>query len=205
MAYVEVSDIKAFLEIESNADDTIIENLIEASKKVIDEHCGRTFESWGDINEHGHRHTIYRYTPLPQKYGGDILADGLTLMLGDDCCEVHEVINGDNVVIPSTEYITLPANVSPKYAIKLRQSSTYRWTYSIHPEQSVRVEGVFAFSMHAPEDIIQASRLLVKYFYTTRADSSDSDRTIVSGGVTMTPSQIPKSVLSILKPYVRLS
>lgn len=198
MAYTTAADMKTFMEISSNDDNALITTMISQAQKIIDAYCKRTFE-YGNA-------TVHKFTPLPVNYGGDILMDGLTLMFDTDCCSVSSVVNGDGTAIASSEYVLLPANLTPSYGLQLKRLSNVRWTYSDSPEQSIQVTGKWSFSETAPADIVYATQKLVKYIYTSRANSQDADRDVVStDGVVIAQSRIPKDVLSIINPYKRYS
>lgn len=198
MAYTTAADVKTFMEISSNDDNSLLTTMIAEAQKIIDTYCNRTFE-YGTA-------TVRKFTPLLVNYGGDVLMDGLTLMFDTDCCAITTVTNGDGTVISSSDYVLLPANSTASYGIQLKRVSNVRWTYSDSPEQSVQITGKWSFSETAPSNIVYATKKLVKYMYTSRANSADTDRDVLSPeGVVIAQSRIPKDVLSIINPYRRFS
>jgi hypothetical protein len=198
MAYTTNTAVKTFMEITSADDDALLTTMIAEAQKIIDTYCDRTFE-YGNAD-------VHKFTPLTVNYGGDLLQDGLTLMFDTDCCQITTVTNGDGTVISASDYVLLPANRVPSYGIQLKANSSVRWTYNDSPEQSVQITGKWSYSATAPANIVYATKKLVKYMYTSRANSADTDRDVVStDGVVLAQAQIPKEVLRIINPYRRLS
>jgi len=89
-------------------DDTVLEKLIQAASRYIDNKSLRTF----------HPRIETRNYDIP---------DSEELRLDDDLLEVTQFLNGDDTTISSSDYILLPANHYPKYAIKLRPATTVYW------------------------------------------------------------------------------
>lgn len=96
------------------ADDGVIEMLLRAGSRYIDTQTQRQFVPYAET----------RYFDVPS--GDDI--DSRMLQLGDDLLEIIEVVNGDGVTIPSTQYYPYPRNKSPHYGIRLRDNSTFYWS-----------------------------------------------------------------------------
>jgi hypothetical protein len=198
MAYVSASDMKTFLEITSSDDDALFTSLIAAASRAVDRMTNRTFEA--------STATTRKFTPLPQRYGGSIQNDGRTLMFDEDLCALTSIVNGDGNTIPNTEYYLLAPNSTVYYGVALKMLSTYNWTYTGSPEQSVLITGKWAYSETCPADIALAVKKIVKHFYTSRAAESDSDRDVLSAdGVVIAASKIPSSVTKLVSPYRKLS
>jgi len=202
MAYITVSGLKESMGITESSEDALLATIITMATDAVNEYTGRTFEPAGAQGGH---HTHY-YTPLPRRYGGDIDdSDGRTLWLHYDLAEVQSVVNGNGVTIPSGEYVTLPYNLTPWYAIQLKRGSTYSWTYSgISPERTVQITGKWCYSLEAPGSVQMAMYKLCSYYYRGRADGQ-SDRDVLStDGVVLAAARIPTDVQSLLRPYRRL-
>ena len=198
MAYVSVADMKTFLEITSSSDDALLADIIEAASRAVDRMVNRTFEA--------STNTTRKFTPLPQRYGGNIQSDGRTLMFDEDLCALTSITNGDGNVIPSTEYYLVAPNSTVYYGVALKTLSTYNWTYTGSPEQSVLITGKWAYSETCPANVAMAVKKIVKHFYTSRSAESDSDRDVLSAdGVVIAASKIPASVTKLMSPYVRRS
>lgn len=198
MAYVSVADMKTFLEITSSSDDALLADMIESASRTVDHMVNRTFEATTT--------TTRKFTPLPQWYGGNIQSDGRTLMFDEDLCALTSITNGDGNVIPSTEYYLVAPNSTVYYGVALKTLSTYNWTYTGSPEQSVLITGKWAYSETCPANVAMAVKKIVKHFYTSRSAESDSDRDVLSAdGVVIAASKIPASVTKLMSPYVRRS
>jgi hypothetical protein len=202
MAYITVSGLKSYMGITESTEDALLGIIITMATDAVDDYTGRTFEPTGTQGGH---HTHY-YTPLLQRYGGDLdNSDGRTLWLNQDLAELQSVVNGDGVTIPSGEYVTLPYNLTPWYAIRLKRGSNYSWTYSgISPERTILITGKWCYSLEAPGSIQLAMYKLCSYLYRGRADGQ-SDRDVLStDGVVLAAARIPTDVQSLLRPYRRL-
>jgi hypothetical protein len=93
-------------------DDAVIEGIIEAASRHIDNVTGRTF----------YPRVETRYYDTPSNTENDRV-----LWLDDDLLEMITVTNGDDTTLASTEYNLYPLNAYPKYAIRIKQSSDYYW------------------------------------------------------------------------------
>ena len=202
MAYITTAELKDFLDITDADDDAVLDAIILSAQAAIDRYTKRTFEPSGPQGGH---HT-HNFTPLPRRYDGD-LDDGNPRMLwfNDDVSEILSVVNGNGVTIPSTEYVTRPLNQTPYYAIELKRSSAYAWTYTGSPEGAVQITGKYCFSLEAPDDVKMAMYKLCKAWYNGRADSTGDRDVLSTDGVVLVQSKIPSDVTALLKPYVRLS
>lgn len=94
-------------------DDTVIEHLLKAASRHLDSNTARHFIPYIET----------RYFDVPASDSVDPRA----LKLDDDLLEVITLTNGDNTVIPSTEYTLRPRNQSPYSAIRLVDNSTFYW------------------------------------------------------------------------------
>ncbi len=90
-------------------DDSVISAIVEGISRWIDEQCGRTF----------YPRIETRYFNVPE--------DRL-LIVDDDLLAVTTLTNGDDSVTASTEYNLEPRNVSPAWAIKIKDTSSDIWT-----------------------------------------------------------------------------
>ncbi len=171
-------------------DDSVLEDIITAASRFIDQQTGRTF----------YARTETRSYDVP--YGSR------TLKLDDDLLTVTTFSNGNGDEITSSNYILLPANVSPKYAIRLTATSTVGWVTDSNnnSEQAIDVAGTWGFSASTPADIniacleisaAEAGRRLGKAF--------EMSSTITGAGVVMTPRGVPSSAMKTLMGYRRMS
>lgn len=128
--YTTIATVKAFLDITStnSTDDGVINDLITQTSRYIDDKTGRRFYPSVETRSFN--------TP-----------DGRELWLDDDLLSVTTLTNGDGDTIPSTEYILQPANYYPKYAVRLKQASTYYYETDDdgNTEQVIDVLGWWGF------------------------------------------------------------
>jgi hypothetical protein len=188
MAYCTISDVKSYLDIDSDADNTLIGELVEASQQMIDQFTRRTFEAEADTT---------RYFDYSEE-----CIDGYDLLLDADLCDITTVTNGDSVVVASGERTTLPRNDTPYYAIRLLSDSGVVWTYDDEWMDAISVVGKWAYSETAPNDVKRAAVRMASYMYRQK-DAQMYDVTAVEAGVVVKPLGIPLDVRMILKPYVR--
>lgn len=191
-AYATLAELRASPELKlavgETADNTLLQDLLDQVKQLIDTHTGRTFAASADSTRHF-----------------DALRDveGLTLYLKEDLCQITSVTNGDAVVVATNEYTTTPKDATPYWRIKLLGSSGKSWTYVTDPEDAIVIVGRWACSITAPDDIKRANIMGAAALYRMAA-SGDSDRPIVAGGgIVIAPSQLPATFWAILQPYVR--
>lgn len=186
MAYCTVEQVRAYIGTSKTVDDVLLQNFIERATARINSHCQRTFE----------RREETRYYDAVQD------VDGRLLILDDDLLSVTSVVNGDGTTVPASAYILLPANSSPKWAIKLKSSSAVSWTYVDDPEQAITVTGTWGYSAVAPDDIVHAAIRLTAWYYH-QADAPFETQGLPELGVVTVPSDMPPDIKALLAPYQR--
>lgn len=191
MAYATSAQVKTYIDLSSDTDDALIGDLITRATSVIDEYCGFAFEP-ADTDE-------------VRSFGLDD-AEGAYLYFDKPLAAVMAVTNNADASSPSTvassNYITLPRNETPYYAVKLLSSAGIEWTYTNDPESAITVQGSWCYSVTVPSDIQHAAVRLVSWMYRKRESQDSTDRPLLTGdGVTILPSQLPSDVTSILKRY----
>lgn len=199
MAYITATDLKNYMKINGNSDDTQLALFADRAQHVIKEYTHRVFE-WSGAG------TVKKFTPVSYLDGGD-LYDMYTLSLGlNEFFELTSITNGDGVAISTSDVVLLPQNITPKYAIRIKSSANVNWTYSTTIEESVSITAKWSYSATAPADIVQAALRIGAYLYRQRDGTPDSDRPIVSAdGVVLSAPRIPSDVLELLRPYRRRS
>lgn len=189
--YASLTDFKNFARISSSdaADDWVIENIIEAASRVIDNETRRTF--------YARTETHYYDVPV-----GDTL-----YIMDDDLLTVTTLTNGDATVLTTADYILKPNNATPKWAIKIKDSSSYTWeeTSAGNDEQAITIVGTWGWSATAPLDIKQACLEIAMSYYHRFGENSTSETTITTGGVVITPRDIPAGARAVLDNYVRFA
>lgn len=190
MAYASTATLKTYLGISETTDDTLLGTLLTAAQAMIDAHCRQTFEAAADTT---------RYFDPTQD------VQGRTLFLDMPLSAITSVTNGDSVAVTSGQYVKEPRNGSPWYRLTLKSDTAVAWTYTSAPENAIAIVGKWAYSESAPADIAQTTVRLAAYLYRQRDNTSDLDRTIAVGSNAMLlPSTLPKDIVTLLRPYVRL-
>jgi len=197
MAYTTTADLKAYMNITSSADDTQLGNAVTRAQALVDSFTHRTFEAAAD--------TTRTYTPLLFNDGGDLM-DYDTLYLSADLFSLTSITNGDGNSVTLSNVVLLPSNVKPAYGIKIKRGINLEWNYLVSPENAISVVGRFAYTTTAPADIVAATLRIAAYLYRQREGTPDSDRAILSAdGMVLASPQIPKDIITLLRPYVRRS
>lgn len=128
--YTTLAEYKTWPDIESTdaVDDGVIEKLIKSASRYIDSKTWRTFYPRVEAR-------LYD-TPSWR-----------SLLLDDDLLAILSITNGDLVALPNTEYLLDPPNDYPKYAIRIKQSSTYYWQLDADgdSEQVITVNAIWGY------------------------------------------------------------
>jgi hypothetical protein len=117
----------------SAADDLIIDDIIESASRYIDDTCGRRFFPYRQA----------RVYDKPEENQLELIADLL---------DIYSVTNGDLVGITAADYILLPANDPPYWAIKLRDTSSMVWEPNAagSDDQVITVDGLWSYRPFYP-------------------------------------------------------
>lgn len=132
-SYCLLADLKTYLGASASADDDLLQIMLDGATARIDSFCGRSFQAASD--------TTRTYDPTLDVYGG-------RLYLDEDLSYLTSVVNGDSVAI-TEDVFTNPRNVTPWYALGIKLSSSYYWTYLNDPENAISVTGRFAYMERA--------------------------------------------------------
>jgi len=192
--YLTIAEFKSYASILSvdGVDDVVITNLITAASRYIDKFTNRRF----------YASTETHYIDVPRNGN-----DRRMLYLDDDCLSVTTLTNGNTTVITSTYYHLLPLNSSPKYAIRLKDSSTYNWEPTSAGDRigAITVAGSWGYCSTTPGDIKQACYEMALAAYRRRSTigSGQMGGAILPSGVIVQPEDVSKTVMQILRGYVR--
>jgi hypothetical protein len=186
MMYASLVDLKTYLGISSTTDDALLTDLLERVTAAFESETGRVFE----------------VTTSTTKYF-DSEADvvGATLYI-DDCVSLTTVTNGDAAVITSTYYVTEPRNSTPYYAITLKASSGYAWTYTTDPQDAITISGKWGYSLKPPDDVVKAIIEWAAQSYRGK-DAQTIEAALAEQGVVAVQPGIPKAVLRVIQHYKR--
>jgi hypothetical protein len=187
--YTSLTEVKRYISTGQSTDDTLLQELITDCSREIDTYCQRQF--YGT--------TATRYFDAEQ----DVTER--TLFLDEDLQSVSALVNGDGETLSGSTYLLQPPNDTPKYAIKLKSSSSKSWTWYTDPENAISVTGVWGYVSGTvpPEDIKRACIRLVAWRYKQKSAPFETTG-LADLGQVVVPSAMPVDVVRMLKPYVRL-
>lgn len=109
--YATLAEVLANKAIKSTdqADDAFFEALIENTSRLIDQQTGRWF----------YPRIMTRTHDMP---------NSMELRLNADLLSITSISNGDATAVTSSQYVTMPHEDSPFWAIRLKPSSSISWT-----------------------------------------------------------------------------
>jgi hypothetical protein len=150
VAYATAADLRAYIGATATTDDTQLGNAVSRAQTEIERQTHRLFEAAADTTRY--------YTPLRRHdYLGDLEDDGRTLWLGADLCAITSITNGNATAVSLSDVVMVDKNITPFYAIRLKDSANIDWTFTGSPEYSISVVGRFAYSTTPPADIVNAT------------------------------------------------
>ncbi len=191
--YITLAEFKSYAKIVSvdGIDDAVISALISGASLYIDKFTGRRFSS----------NTETHLFDVPTGRDRNIL------FLDDDLLSITTLTNGDSTVITSGYYNLLPLNKSPKYAIRLKDSSSYAWepTSSGDYVGAISVAGAWGYAATAPADIKTACYEISMAAYKRRSTigSNQAPSVMTPAGLIIQPEDVSKQVVQILRGYIR--
>ena len=188
MAYTTTALVKTYLGISSSNDDTLIGALVVRGQAFIDKYVHRTFE-------------VASATAKVFDAVRDVTGACLYFNEGLELAETP-------TAVLNTDYVTLPANSGPFYALELLDSTSTVWTYAVNgnSQRALSVTGKWGYSVTAPDDIVQAATRLAGFLYRQREGNGELDRPIsVADGMVLLPARLPADIAAILEPYRRNS
>lgn len=192
MAYATKAQVKEYLGVlaGTTSEDDLLDSIIGRVQAFINSYTGRLFEAAEDTT---------------RKFDAkrDTSDNRLLLQFDHDLVSITSIMNGNGIAVNVGEYVLLPTNYTPKYAIRLKSSANKYWTYEDDPEEAITIVGRWCYSLTAPLDVEQAAVRLVSYIYRQKDNAGEFDRTILAGNSTLLPTQIPRDVLEYLQPYIR--
>jgi hypothetical protein len=181
--YTSWSTVKSYLAISGVTDDTLGATLVTRASAIIDRFCRRQFAAA----------TATRTFDVPA---------GETLWLDEDLLSVTALTNGDGVAVASSQYVLLPANATPKFAIRLRRTASVDWVGSsaTGDEQAISVQGSWGYSTTPPDDVVQAAIRLTAWLYKQR-DAPFGTTARPDVGIVEVPAALPEDVKALLLRY----
>ena len=197
MAYITTAEAKDYVGgITSSSDDALITAIIESTEVFVESYTGRDFKADSDstrtfdANDDVYGGTLY--------FDEDLAASPTTVKTNADASA------GGTTLTENTDFVVVPKNRTPYYALKLLGSSSETWTYTDDSELGITVLGPWGFSTTPPLDIVLAMKDIVKTVYRSRDSNVEAGNVILSSGMVITPAQIPKMTLETLSRYRKL-
>lgn len=169
----------------SQEDDAVIEDIIEAASRLIDDETGRTF----------YARTETRYYSIPE---------GRALCLDSDLLTVTTLTNGDGAALTTADYYLYPRNSAPYFEIRLKEASSKYWALDGdgNSEYVISVAGTWGYAATAPHDIRECCLQITNSVYRRRFGENVNATSIVTpAGVIVTPKDIPDMAYRIIQRY----
>lgn len=167
------------------ADDAEMTRILGAVSRWLDDKTGTNF--YGASETH--------YFDVPQ---------GRVIKFDEWLVSVTTLTNGDGTVLTTSDYLLLPYNSTPKYGVKLRDTSNYYWAASSTGswESVITLAGVWGYAASAPADIVQATLEISKIIYRRRMGENTSGiAQVTAAGVVITPQDVPPFVWDVIAYY----
>jgi len=190
MAYIELEDLKGYLDISITEDNPLIQEAIKAAQKFIEDQTHRVFEA----------------TTATKYYDRAALDDhnSTILHLDDDCLTVTELLNGDAdaTEITSDYYWLLHRNLGPPYrAIQLTTNDGYYWQWGV--DCWVEVTGTWGYTATPDSSIKEATKVLASFYYRAKDSQIFKTTAIPEAGVITIPQGVPTRIKNILESHTK--
>lgn len=187
--YTAKADVKAHVGIATadTSKDTLIDALITAFSRAIDNFCHRQFYAT----------TETRVFDCP---------DGDRLWLDRDLVSVTEMLNGDgDELVVGTDVLLWPYSGPPYRRLDIIAGSGAAFTYTTTPQQAISIEGSWGYAATTPTPIARACILWVADVIGRQGFEAVADAQIADERIKYTE-QIadapPPTVKAMLLPYV---
>lgn len=191
MAYLELEDLRGYLDIDIAGDNPLLQEAIEDAQQYIDSQTNRHFEAVTA--------TRYYDRSALDRWNGRLLN-----LYGQDLLTVTTLTNGDSAgtAIVAANYWLVPRNDGPPYhGILLKEDISDYWEWDI--DYWVSVAGTWGYSATVPDDIRRATAVLASFFYRQKDAAMFETTAIVESGAIAIPQGIPATVDRIIKRYRR--
>lgn len=198
MAYVVYERLKRYLGSQSDeaVDDDLLQEFITFSEDYINQETHRRFEAFTGTRRY--------HVGTPASWGDRLLSaetidNPRELILDEDLLSITTLQDQNGArTFAATDYVLLPTNEVPKYAILLIDDV---WEWVDTPLEAVIVTGTWGWSTTAPANIAMATRRLAAFLYRQK-DSQVFDTTAMfEGGVLSIPQGVPRIVQLIINRY----
>ena len=201
MAYVVAERLKRYLGLQADepVDNDLLEEFIAQAEGYIDQETHRHFEAVAKTRRY--------HVGTPRAWGDRLISaetidNPRELILDDDLLTITTLQDQQGArTFAASDYVLLPTNESPKYAILLIDAV---WEWVDTPLEAVIVTGEWGWSTTAPADIAMITRRLAAFLYRQK-DSQVFDTTAVfEGGVLTIPQGVPRIVQMVINRYRKM-
>jgi len=191
MSYLEVVELRDYLDVSITTDDPLLGMAIGAAQEYIDSQTNRHFEAETDT----------RYF---DRSALDPNNSRLLNLYDDDLLSVTTLTNGDSsgTAISSSDYWLYPRNRTPYHGILLKTDISDYWQWDT--DYWVSVAGTWGYSTVAPDDIRRATTILAAYLFRQKDAQVFQTTAILESGALAIPQGIPATVDRIIKRYKRM-
>jgi hypothetical protein len=188
------------------ADDTTISLLIESASRVAETISRRKFYT-GQAATHYFDTPLANQTPPVGNYLTSPTNPPVTIMFDEDLQALTSITNGDGTVLDPSTYILKPYSGPPYNSVQLRPTSGVMWnTDDGDPLAAVSVLGTWGSTTSTPVDIKEAVMMVVKEAYNRRFGENMTSRSIITtGGVIVTPEDIPEKAMLVFLSHRRVA
>jgi len=181
MGYTTLEALKSWGGWEGDSEDDLLNALILSATQIIENYTQRVFEIDSETDQ-----TFTRYnTP------GDSRFHSATLYF------YGELADEASAITDSPTVLYLPEDGPPYYGMYKTDGS---WAYP-----TVTVTGYWGYSKEPPPDIEMACLRLAKWLYDQKDTTQGSAAVITPEGKVLLPQGLPNDVLTLLKPYKRVT
>lgn len=191
--YITLAEMKASLSESAMAtnsgDDAVMEDIIEAASRHIDNETRRRFYS-SSADE-----TRYYQTSNPSRVFVDDLLTVTTLKTDQDGDRTYET------TWLTTDYDLMPANAAlvgePYTYIEITPLGVERFP---RYTKGIQIVGTFGYASSAPDDIKQACTLIsVSLYQARRGMGAEGVAQVTGAGVVITPRDVPQMAQKIIE------
>jgi len=202
LAYMSPTDINA-----DTTDDPVVDMLVEAASRKIDEITQRTFYARTETHLFD-APVLTGFAPMtgyPLNYF-TTSRNSSKIYFDDDLLSVTTLTNGDGSVIASANYLLYPANRTPKYAISLKDTTGVVWQADSSGSylQCISLAGSWGYASTTPTDIHAACLDMAVSAYKARfGNSINQSATVTAAGIVLTPRDWSDDTRRTLQTYQR--
>jgi len=181
VAYTTLADLKTYIGVKSDRDDTILTACLAAATAKVDEQFTGKWES----------------TAGTRYYSDDSIELG-TLYLDAPLLSVTTLTDGAGDAIDAANFWLMPRNadgtVRPYDSIKLKSGYTWNW----EQDGWISLLGAWGFTATAPADVIQAVWRLASFYYRIKDNQTFGTVGNADLGTVELPATLPKDVEELL-------